>query len=78
MKDIADSEERSKNVIIVGNEDEDEDEDNVEARVYEVFDAIGEKPRPEEVSCTRKKRTDYHRPVIVKFRHIAGVLKKVT
>lgn len=77
VKDIAEGEERSKNVIIFGLEEQ--EEENVEARVSEILEVVGEKPRPEAVSRMGNKRTDYNRPVIVKLRNTAaatGVLRK--
>ena len=70
VKDIAEGEERSKNVIIFGLEEQ--DEENVEARVSEIFEVVGEKPRPETLSRMGNKRTDYNRPVIVKLRNTAA------
>ena len=66
VKDIAEGEERSKNVIIFGLEEQ--DEENVEARVSEIIEVVGEKARPETVSRMGNKRTDYNRPVIVKLK----------
>ena len=44
VKDIAENEERSKNIIVFGLEEQ--EQDNVEARVGEILEAIGEKPLP--------------------------------
>lgn len=77
VKDIAEVEERSKNVIIFGLEEQ--DEEDVGERVSEIFDAVGEKPRPEAVLRLGNKRSDVNRPVIVKFRNTdtaTGVLRK--
>ena len=77
VRDIAEREERSKNLLVFGLE-ETADED-MRAKVCEVFDTLGDKPLLEEVSRLGKKRTSHHRPVIVKLRTSAaanGVLKK--
>ena len=77
VKDIAEGEERSKNVIVFGLEER--DGESVAARVGEVFGVLGEKPRPEEVSRMGTKREGQHRPIIVKLRNSAaasGLLRK--
>ena len=51
----------------------------MEASVGDIFGEVGEQPRPEEVLRVGTKRTDYQRPVLVKFRNTtaaAGVLRK--
>ena len=51
----------------------------MEERVGEIFRTVGENPCTDEVIRTGTKRTDYHRPVLVKFRSTAaaaGVLMK--
>ena len=77
VKDIAEEEERSRNLLIFGLEEQ--EVESVEARVSEVFDVLGEKPRPDTVSRLGTKREGQQRPVIVKFRSSAtasGILKK--
>ena len=77
VKVITEVEERSKNLIVFGLEEEEEEE--VRARVSELFGTLGEKPRPEEVSRLGMKRSGHNRRVIVKLRTsaaAAGVLKK--
>ena len=77
VKDIANSEERSKNIVVFGLQEQ--EEENVEARVGEIFEAVGEKPLPEGISRVGKKRTDSHRPILIKFRTAvaaSGVLRK--
>ena len=77
VHDIAEREERSKNFLVFGLEEG--DEEDVQAKVCEVFDILGDKPLLEEVSRLGKKWSSHHRPVIVKLRTSSvanGVLKK--
>ena len=48
MKDIAEGEKWSKNLIVFGLEEE--DEGDARASASELFVVLGERPRPEEVS----------------------------
>ena len=77
VKDITEGEERSKNLIVFGLEED--DEEDARARVSELFGELREKPRPEEVSRLGTKSSGRQRPVIVKLRTsaaAAGVLRK--
>lgn len=78
VKDMAEGEVRSKNVVVFGLEEE-EDEEDVGSRVTELLDVLGEKPRLETVKRMGRKTTGHHRPVLVELRSsvaAAGVLKK--
>ena len=66
MKDIAEGEKWSKNLIVFGLEEE--DEGDARASASELFVVLGERPRPEEVSRLGMKRSGHNRPVIVKLR----------
>ena len=77
VKDFTEGEERSRNLIVFGLQEE--EGEVVGERVSELFGKLGEKPRPEEVLRLGKKSTGQHRPVIVKLRTAtaaAGILKK--
>ena len=77
VRDMAESEERSKNVLIFGLDEQ--DSESIEERVAEIFEAVNEKPRPDTVTRVGKKTTDNNRPVIVKFSSASiamGILRK--
>ena len=77
VKDMADVEERSKNVVISGLDEQ--DSESIEKRVAEIFEAVDEKPQLETVSRVGKKTADNNRPVIVQFRSdstTTGILRK--
>ena len=77
VKDMAESEERSKNVLIFGLDEL--DSESIEEKVAEIFEAVDEKPRPESVSRVGKKTADINRPVFVKFSSAStamGILRK--
>ena len=77
VRDMAESEERSKNVLIFGLDEQ--DSESIEERVAEIFEAVNEKPRPDTVTRVGNKTTDNNRPVIVKFSSASiamGILRK--
>ena len=58
---------------------EEEGEEVISETIGEVFEALGEKPRPESVLRLGTKQKEQIRPVLIKFRTAAaayGVLKK--
>lgn len=78
VQEMSESEERATNLIMFGLTEEGEPEE-LPATVSEVFESLGEKPPFESAMRLGVKKTDYVRPVLVKFRTTAGanaVLKK--
>ena len=65
VRNVVEEEDRSRNVVIFGLNEEDNEKLN--EKVAEVFESIGQKPRAEACRVGRKKSKDSTRPVNVKL-----------